>query len=246
MDPKLRYAFLAEWFDTHAQLYRQYEFFYYPSDNTIEMYDVKQKKTFLKRTKSDISLASIFIGAAVNVNARQLLIRDFGDDFTRRQLNTKKQSAGFSINSQVGNVLDHLYKNGFVVSRCRSVESKVICEVVKENIENELENLMNRFGDIIEKQEVGPLFQNAKRMARLQKCTLCIIRPHAVIQGLAGAIIQDIENARFQISDMELLHLDSKNAEEFLEIYKGIVPEYHLMLNQLTSGPCLAMYTFLI
>jgi hypothetical protein len=36
-DTKTRYAFLAEWFDTHAQLTRKYEFFFYPSDRTIEM-----------------------------------------------------------------------------------------------------------------------------------------------------------------------------------------------------------------
>ena len=32
-----RYCFEAEWFDVHAQLFRKYEFFFYPSDRTIEM-----------------------------------------------------------------------------------------------------------------------------------------------------------------------------------------------------------------
>jgi nucleoside-diphosphate kinase len=241
VDPKLRYAFLADWFDIHAQLYRQYEFFYYPSDHTIEMYDVKQKKTFLKRTKSTISLASIFIGAAINVNARQLLIRDFGDEFTKRQLNTQKQSIQFSIHSNLGKVIDFLYKNGFVISRCRALPSKTICEVVKGDVDQEFQKLIEKFGNSIEKENVESLFQS-KRTARLKDCTLCIIRPHAVIQGIAGEIIQDIEQNQFKITDLELLHLDSKNAEEFLEVYKGVVPEYHLMLNQLTTGPCFAMY----
>ena len=36
-DSKQRYCFLVDWFDTHAQLTREYEFFFYPSDATIEM-----------------------------------------------------------------------------------------------------------------------------------------------------------------------------------------------------------------
>ena len=37
MAENIRYCFEAEWFDVHAQLFRKYEFFFYPSDRTIEM-----------------------------------------------------------------------------------------------------------------------------------------------------------------------------------------------------------------
>jgi hypothetical protein len=37
MAENTRYCFEAEWFDAHAQLFRKYEFFFYPSDRTIEM-----------------------------------------------------------------------------------------------------------------------------------------------------------------------------------------------------------------
>lgn len=37
MAENTRYCFEAEWFDVHAQLFRKYEFFFYPSDHTIEM-----------------------------------------------------------------------------------------------------------------------------------------------------------------------------------------------------------------
>lgn len=32
-----RYAFLVEWFDTNAQLAREYQLFVYPADNSVEM-----------------------------------------------------------------------------------------------------------------------------------------------------------------------------------------------------------------
>ncbi len=38
-----RYAFITEWYDYSAALLRKYTFFYYPSDNTIEMVRVRGK-----------------------------------------------------------------------------------------------------------------------------------------------------------------------------------------------------------
>ena len=35
--------------------------------------------------------------------------------------------------------------------------------------------------------------------------------------------------------------LDKANAEEFLEIYKGVVQEYPMMVTELCSGACIAM-----
>ncbi len=44
-----RYVFETEWHDIQASLIRKYLFTYYPNDKSIEMYDLKQKKIFLKR-----------------------------------------------------------------------------------------------------------------------------------------------------------------------------------------------------
>jgi hypothetical protein len=49
--------------------------------------------------------------------------------------------------------------------------------------------------------------------------------------GQTGLLTQEILNAGYNISDMQMFHLDHANAEEFLEVYKGVVPEYHVMLN---------------
>lgn len=35
--------------------------------------------------------------------------------------------------------------------------------------------------------------------------------------------------------------MEKANAEEFLEVYKGVVHEYSGMVTELTSGPCLAL-----
>lgn len=49
--------------------------------------DVKNHKTFLKRTLYEsVRPDMLYIGATVNVYNRQLLIRGFGDEFTRKKM----------------------------------------------------------------------------------------------------------------------------------------------------------------
>lgn len=50
--------------------------------------------------------------------------------------------------------------------------------------------------------------------------------PHAL--PLAGQIIDHILEQGLEISALELFCLDRPAAEEFLEVYKGVVPEYHV------------------
>lgn len=59
--------------------------------------------------------------------------------------------------------------------------------------------------------------------------------------GHLGAIISQIQNVGFQISAMQMFRLEKANAEEFLEVYKGVVQEYPAMVAELVSGPCVAL-----
>lgn len=70
-----RYVFVVEWFDSTASLVRTYNFTYYLKDKTIEMFDLKNRKIFLKKTEyPTIQLKDIFIGAILNVYSRQLKV----------------------------------------------------------------------------------------------------------------------------------------------------------------------------
>ena len=79
--------------------------------------------------------------------------------------------------------------------------------------------------------------------AKFSDCTLGIIKPHAVAAGLAGKIIQNIINSGLglEISALQLRCLEKANAEEFHEVYKGVVRESNSMIEELLSGPCIAM-----
>ncbi len=45
-----RYVFVVEWYDSAASIVRTYHFTYYLKDKTIEMFDLKNRKMFLKKT----------------------------------------------------------------------------------------------------------------------------------------------------------------------------------------------------
>jgi nucleoside-diphosphate kinase len=51
--------------------------------------------------------------------------------------------------------------------------------------------------------------------AILNNCTLCLIKPHVLKEGLAGQVIDAIIEAGFEISAMELFNLTRPVIEEF-------------------------------
>ena len=68
--------------------------------------------------------------------------------------------------------------------------------------------------------------------------TLAIIKPDAVGNGHAGAIINHIMKAGFKIKAMRMVHLTKSSAEGFYAVHKersffGELVEY------MTSGPCI-------
>lgn len=70
---------------------------------------------------------------------------------------------------------------------------------------------------------------------------MCIIKPHIVAAGQAGMIIDLILQEGFEISAMEMFHLNKPTIEEFYDVYKGVLPEYLPLIEHLCSGPCIAL-----
>mmetsp|Transcript_81671 Transcript_81671/g.219438 ORF Transcript_81671/g.219438 Transcript_81671/m.219438 type:complete len:284 (-) Transcript_81671:25-876(-) len=93
-------------------------------------------------------------------------------------------------------------------------------------------------------REISFFFEQPGRFAssaRLSNCSLCIIKPHAFNQNLFGQIIDAIIEDGFEISAIQLFNMTRVNAEEFLEVYKSVLPEFNRMAEELCNGPCLAM-----
>mmetsp|Transcript_1113 Transcript_1113/g.1703 ORF Transcript_1113/g.1703 Transcript_1113/m.1703 type:complete len:365 (-) Transcript_1113:19-1113(-) len=77
--------------------------------------------------------------------------------------------------------------------------------------------------------------------ASFDNCTCCIIKPHAIIDGNAGKIIDHIFNKGYEISAMKAFHLDNVKASEFFEVYNGVLPEYRELIGHMTSSVCIVL-----
>nr|XP_049692690.1 nucleoside diphosphate kinase 7 [Helicoverpa armigera] len=78
--------------------------------------------------------------------------------------------------------------------------------------------------------------------ATYKDCTCCIIKPHVIIDGNLGAILEHISTSgTFYISAMAMFSVKLADALEFYEIYKGVVPTYEAMAIQLAEGKCIAL-----
>lgn len=77
--------------------------------------------------------------------------------------------------------------------------------------------------------------------AAFNNCTCCVIKPHVVNEGRAGQVIDMILQEGFEISSLEMFTLDRPTAEEFFEVYKGVLPEFVGMVEHMTTGPCIVL-----
>ncbi|NWU75920.1 NDK7 kinase, partial [Onychorhynchus coronatus] len=305
-----RYAFIAEWYDPNASLFRRYELLYYPKDGSIEMYDVKNRRTFLKRTQYEsLHLEDLYVGSKITVFSRHLSIVDYGNLYTSRKLGSRKERTLALIKPdamhKIGELIDIIINSGLTITKAKMMllsrkeaadfyvdhRAKPFYHELLQFITSGPVLAMEILGDdAVSKWKaiVGPanptatetdtldsirenfghgglrdaahgpdsVASAAKELelffpssggrgpmssATFTNCTCCIIKPHAVNEGLTGKIIKAILKEGFQISALQMFNMERPNAEEFYEIYRGVVPEYLEMVSELCSGPCIAM-----
>ncbi|KAF6022662.1 NME7 [Bugula neritina] len=288
-----KFAFEAEWYDPHACLIRKYQVLYYVTDSTVEIYDVKNRRQFLKRSKTEISLLDLYIGSTIAIHARQFKIVAYGDEYSRKALSSKKERTLGIIKPDVcdkfSQILEAIYDRGFKVTKMkmcqlsRSEAGQFYQEHQAKSFYNGLIQFMSsgpviafeligegailnwraligptdsatarseapaslraRFGtdntrnachgsdsEQSATREIEFFFpsKGVKRRstATFTDCTLCVIKPHTVLAGNAGKIISEIKKAGFEVSALQMFNMERANAEEFYEIYKGVLQEY--------------------
>lgn len=305
-----RYAFLAEWYDPTAALLRRYQLFYYPKDSSVEMFDVKNQRIFLRRTKyNDIHQEDLFVGNRVNVFSRQLNLIEYGDQYTANKLGSKKERTLALIKpdvvTKIGDVLELIYASNLIVTKAKMTtltwrqaadfyaehQSKPFFNNLVQFVSSGPVVAMELMGDeamSIWRRLLGPADpavarKEAPQSVRAQfgtdgiknvghgsdslaaaarelefffpstighgpsntaiytDCTCCILKPHAISEGLTGKILNSISAAGFEISALQMFNVDRANAEEFYEVYKGVVTEYPSMVTELCSGPCMVL-----
>uniref|UniRef100_A0A8C2WYF6 Nucleoside diphosphate kinase homolog 7 n=1 Tax=Cyclopterus lumpus TaxID=8103 RepID=A0A8C2WYF6_CYCLU len=295
-----RYAFLAEWYDPTAALLRRYQLFFFPRDRSVEMFDVKNQRIFLRRTRyEDLNQEDLFVGNRVNVFSRQLHLVDYGDQYTANQLGSRKERTLALIKpdvvNKVGDVLERICSSKLLVTKAKmtTLSWKQAADFYVEHQSKPFFSNLVQFassgpvvalelmGDeavSIWRRLLGPADSSAARKEAPQSvraqfgtdgvknvghgsdslaaaarelefffpstagrgpsntavygdCTCCIIKPHAVAEGRDACPL--IMSQHFNV--------DRANAEEFYEVYKGVVTEYPTMVTELCSGPSMVL-----
>jgi len=89
--------------------------------------------------------------------------------------------------------------------------------------------------------EITELIATSPPTVTLNSCTCCLIKPHAVKEKSVGNILDLIISQGYEISAMETLFFDKTQAEEFLEVYKGVIPEFKEQVDHMTTGISIAL-----
>ena len=303
-----RYAFIVTVPDPSQGIVWQYMLMYYLADNTLEMYDMKNKRTFLKRCPyPSVRPEHLYVGSIVTVYSRQLTVVDYADEFTRSRLQSRKETTLAMIKpdafKKAGEILKAVQDDGFIIAKLR------MCLLSKHDAEEFYEEHRGKAfydkltsfissGPVIAMQLVrdggiaawrkliGPTNSETARAeapsslrarfgtdgsfnavhgsdapeSAARECafffgtgpkkgslpcmagaSLLAVRPHALQDHSLGSIMTKVMERGFGVAGMELFNIDTANAAEFLEVYRGVVPEYNAQVEELTSGPLVAM-----
>ncbi|GHP10132.1 hypothetical protein PPROV_000886400 [Pycnococcus provasolii] len=252
-----RLAFLTEWLDPHASLVFTYQLVYHLVDDTIEMYDLRNRRPFLKRMPYPaVSADMLYLGANVTIHGRLHKVASYADEYTKSKVEGG-QTAGTVLVplTELGSTLDALQVRAGALVRdiacfadagtgaataALSVSVRGNATLADVCAENKLVAREDATG-----AGAKALASNALTTKALASCdnttALCIIKPHAVLAKLTGSILQAIVDAGFDLKAVRMLTLDRANASEFLEVYKGVVPEYAAMVDELVAGPLYAV-----
>ena len=300
-----RFCFITEYFDNFAGIVRKFQLFYYPKDGTIEIFDIKNKKIFLKRcVVPGISFKDLYLGNDINIYSRLHKLIEYGDDYTKNYFEEIRSNSFGLIKPDaylnIGKIIDCIYQNGFSIVRLKlckmSLEDASIfynniqndpsfktltsyissdyvvgidlvkknaikewlsllgpddVEVAKKNYPNSLRAIFGTTGiqnavhgslnSLDVKRESSLIFNKIRHKPILNNCSCVVIKPHAISEGNAGKIIDILLVEGFEISSMEMLYIDKVQAEEFFEIYKGVLPEYNQMIDSVVCGPIIAI-----
>mmetsp|Transcript_803 Transcript_803/g.1774 ORF Transcript_803/g.1774 Transcript_803/m.1774 type:complete len:231 (-) Transcript_803:278-970(-) len=77
--------------------------------------------------------------------------------------------------------------------------------------------------------------------ATYDSCTCCVVKPHAVKGKQLGPILRQIVEQGYEVSAVQSMAFERKQAEEFLQVYKGVVPEFSDHVTQLCAGISVAL-----
>ena len=259
-------SFISEYLDPQQACVKKYVIKYYPSSHELEMKCVKTKRKFLSRSKildENVSTIDFNVGNVLVLFSRELKLVDYGDEKTKELLSPQNMKvkciASLDSISSLGNVISDIETQGLKLVNLKLIEPEenmssassgsdnkvgLAIELRGEHVNDKIQNSPVVLLDEKEHDnQFSSIFPGKVLMAKYKtssKTTCCVIKPHILKNGRTGEVIQEILDCGFKINAAQIFHLDRDRAAEFYEAYEKL-KEYNFMLNEMISGPCLAL-----
>ena len=254
----------------------RYQMLYGPADCSVEMYDIKNRRPFLKKTKiPTVTMDTLHMGAVVTVYSRQLKIVEYGDSHTEAAFSLARQQTLCVVKPGAvhlaGKVINASQKSGFSVARVKmaqlssaeasamfgeasvaelssgpSMGVSLVGDDAVSSFKALAKELVSSLGDCVVYSEsadavasqTSAYFANAPA-CRLADTALCLVKPSSMDH--LGLVVDAVMASGFTMTGASTFTLDRVDAVEFLEVYKGVVPEFAASVDELTSGPFVAI-----
>lgn len=257
-----KYNFVCEHYEEHSGMTKEFllTVFAKPGGLPLELsiLETKSKKMLLKRGVYEqdgaVHLEDLYKGGMVTVCARKIKILDYADNATRQFFErgcefvcTRIGGAAFS---ELGSILSAATDAGFRIKKIKTLAEQsskpaVALELVGEDAMRWPEVAQGRVSSsaLAAITSLATFPEGKDTTATYDNCSLCIIRPHAVREGMAGAIVSTLLANGFEISAIMSYSLLKNQVENFYEVYKTVVPssQFSAMIGELASGVCIAM-----
>jgi len=246
------FGFVVEWYDPLAALVRQYQLIFYTADGTVEMYDLKNRRTFLKRSDyPSITAKDLYKGSIITIYSRQLTIVDYGDQYTAGIFETANASVSVVVApaavGSMGRIIDAISSAGLTINELRLTPSGLNLKLTgsgTNEVWGSLEPQINAsLGSGAVSTSATDVFAGMPKttVSNAETSSMLIVRAHAIKESALGRIIDQVLGSGFEVLNASMLQLTRPNAGEFFEVYKGVVPECNDWIDELVAGKVVAL-----
>ncbi|XP_022821874.1 nucleoside diphosphate kinase 7-like isoform X3 [Spodoptera litura] len=249
-----KYTFLCEIFDEDADIIVELVLNFFPFDNSCQVINPKKGKSLLRRVQlPTLKREMLQIGNIVNVFSKLLLITDC-TPLTKRTLFSKVESiiidyvtSGEVIGLElVGPNAIAEWRRCLGATDPADAEPGTLRQIFGENILRNAAHGCISVNDAAEMLDLYFGYENGVPRipfrATYENCTCCVIKPHVLLDGNVGAVLEQITaTGKFHITAMAMFSVEIADAQEFYEIYKGVLPAFEGMCIHLAEGKCVVL-----
>ena len=218
----------------------------------LPQYDLKNRRTFLKRCDYPaVSAKDLYKGGIITIYSRQLTIVEYGDAFTAKVFESSASAIVVQVAPaalpSMGRIIDAICSSELTICELRLLPDGLALKLTGSHTVEVWEALLPQINASLGANSVttiGDCFSMALPkpvVGDSSTSSLLLVRAHAVKAGALGRIVDQVLGSGFEVVNAHMTQLTRPNAGEFLEVYKGVVPECVDWIEELISGKVVAL-----